>query len=59
MSARLVVDNPVVMTWCFEGEANVYAEAVLECFRDGKAFGKGRAAFILDSSVTSVRCAGG
>lgn len=30
MSARFVVDNSVVMSWCFENEGNSYAEAVLE-----------------------------
>ncbi|VBB41569.1 Ribonuclease VapC [uncultured Desulfatiglans sp.] len=30
MSARFVVDNSVVMSWCFEDEGNSYAEAVLE-----------------------------
>jgi predicted nucleic acid-binding protein len=38
MSARLVVDNSVVMAWCFEDEANAYADAVLECLHDGEAF---------------------
>ena len=30
MSARFVVDNSVVMSWCFEDEGNGYAEAVLD-----------------------------
>lgn len=30
MSARFVVDNSVVMSWCFDNEGNRYAEAVLE-----------------------------
>lgn len=38
MSARLVVDNSVVMGWCFEDEANAYADAVLECLDNGEAF---------------------
>ncbi|MFO7976712.1 MAG: type II toxin-antitoxin system VapC family toxin [Candidatus Hydrogenedentota bacterium] len=38
MSARLVVDNSVVMGWCFEDEANAYGDAVLECLDKGEAF---------------------
>ncbi len=38
MSARFVVDNSVVMSWCFEDEGNSYAEAVLESLEFGKAF---------------------
>jgi predicted nucleic acid-binding protein len=30
MSERFVVDNSIVMSWCFEDEGNSYAEAVLE-----------------------------
>lgn len=30
MSGRFVVDNSIVMTWCFIDEANQYADAVLE-----------------------------
>jgi predicted nucleic acid-binding protein len=30
MSTRFVVDNSVVMAWCFEDEPAGYAEAVLE-----------------------------
>jgi predicted nucleic acid-binding protein len=29
MSDRFVVDNSVVMTWCFQDEANPYADAIL------------------------------
>lgn len=29
MSDRFVVDNSVVMTWCFQDEANSYADAIL------------------------------
>jgi len=29
-AARFVLDNSVVMAWCFEDEANKYADAVLE-----------------------------
>jgi predicted nucleic acid-binding protein len=38
MSARFVVDNSVVMSWCFEEEENSYAEAVLESLEAGEAF---------------------
>ena len=37
MSARFVVDNSVVMGWCFENEGNRYAEAVLESLETGEA----------------------
>ncbi len=36
MSERLVVDNSVVMSWCFEDEGNGYAEAVLESLESGE-----------------------
>ena len=35
--ARFVVDNSVVMAWCFEDEASEYADAALECLEDGEA----------------------
>lgn len=38
MSARFVVDNSIVMSWCFEDEGNGYAEAVLESLETGEAF---------------------
>jgi predicted nucleic acid-binding protein len=38
MSARFVVDNSVIMSWCFEDEENGYAEAVLESLEAGEAF---------------------
>jgi len=38
MSVRFVVDNSVVMSWCFEDEGNGYAEEVLESLETGKAF---------------------
>ncbi len=38
MSAQFVVDNSVVMSWCFEDEGNSYAEAVLESLETGEAF---------------------
>ena len=31
MPARFVVDNSIVMAWCFKDEANSYSDAVLEC----------------------------
>lgn len=34
---RFVVDNSVVMAWCFEDEAGDYADAVLQCLEDGEA----------------------
>lgn len=38
MSYRFVIDNSVVMSWCFEGEGSIYAEAVLESLETGEAF---------------------
>jgi predicted nucleic acid-binding protein len=38
MSARFVVDNSVVMAWCFEDEADDYADVVLESLDAGMAF---------------------
>jgi predicted nucleic acid-binding protein len=38
MSAPFVVDNSVVMSWCFEDDGNSYAEAVLESLEYGEAF---------------------
>ncbi len=37
MPARFVVDNSVVMAWCFEDEASEYADAALECLENGEA----------------------
>lgn len=37
MSSRFVVDNSVVMAWCFEDEASRYADRVLECMVDAEA----------------------
>ena len=34
---RFVVDNSVVMAWCFEDEAGAYADAVLQRLEDGEA----------------------
>jgi len=38
MSSWFVVDNSVVMSWCFEDEGDGYAEAVLESLEAGRAF---------------------
>jgi len=38
MSIRLVVDNSVVMSWCFEDEGNSYAEGVLESLEYAEAY---------------------
>lgn len=38
MSTRFVVDNSVVMAWCFEDEGNSYADTVLESLESGEAF---------------------
>lgn len=35
---QFVVDNSVVMSWCFEDEGDSYAEVVLESLADGEAF---------------------
>jgi predicted nucleic acid-binding protein len=37
MAARFVVDNSVVMGWCFESEGNRYAEVVLQSLEAGEA----------------------
>jgi predicted nucleic acid-binding protein len=38
MTSRFVVDNSIVMTWCFADEGNEYTEAVLESFETAEAF---------------------
>jgi predicted nucleic acid-binding protein len=38
MFQQFVVDNSVVMSWCFEDEGNSYTEAVLDSLADGEAF---------------------
>lgn len=38
MSAGFVIDNSVVMSWCFEDEGNGYGLAVLESLAAGRAF---------------------
>ncbi len=37
MSSRFVIDSSVIMSWCFEGEGNDYAEAVLESLETREA----------------------
>jgi len=37
MSSRFVIDNSVVMSWCFEDEGSTYADAVLESLETGEA----------------------
>ena len=37
MPTRFVVDNSVVMEWCFQNEGNHYAEAVLESLEASEA----------------------
>lgn len=37
MAVRFVVDNSVVMAWCFGDEESPYADAVLESLIDGEA----------------------
>ncbi len=37
MSTRFVVDNSVVMTWCFQDEVAPYAEAVLDSLVEASA----------------------
>ena len=34
MKPDFVVDNSVVMAWCFEDESNPYSDAVLESLED-------------------------
>lgn len=35
--AEFVLDASVVMAWCFEDEANIYADAVLDRLRENRA----------------------
>jgi predicted nucleic acid-binding protein len=37
MSRRFVIDNSIVMTWCFKDEANLYADAILNSLTDAVA----------------------
>lgn len=36
-STRFVIDNSVVMAWCFEDKANAYADSVLESLESAEA----------------------
>lgn len=38
MKESFVVDNSIVMSWCFKDETNQYADAVLERLSDATAF---------------------
>jgi predicted nucleic acid-binding protein len=37
MGQRFVVDNSIVMTWCFKDEADPYADAVLKSLTENEA----------------------
>ena len=37
MGERFVMDNSIVMTWCFRDEASPYADAVLKSLEDNEA----------------------
>lgn len=38
MGESFVVDNSVVMTWCFKDKTNQYADAILDCLSEATAF---------------------
>lgn len=38
MGESFVVDNSVVMSWCFKDETNQYADAILDCLSEATAF---------------------
>ena len=38
VSDSFVIDNSVVMSWCFKDETNHYADAVLDCLLESTAF---------------------
>ena len=38
MASEFVIDNSVVMSWCFDDEANGYADDVLDLLALGKAY---------------------
>jgi len=38
MAGSFVVDNSVVMSWCFKDETNQYADAILDCLSEATAF---------------------
>jgi predicted nucleic acid-binding protein len=37
MEPKFVVDNSIVMTWCFQDEVDPYAEGVLDCLSKASA----------------------
>jgi len=37
MSDKLVIDNSVVMAWCFEDESSPYADMILDQLRFSEA----------------------
>ncbi len=37
MPERFVLDNSIVMSWCFQDEASAYADAVLDALEDSEA----------------------
>lgn len=37
METLFVIDNSVVMSWCFKDEANAYADSILENLKTGRA----------------------
>jgi predicted nucleic acid-binding protein len=37
MESRFVIDNSVVMAWCFEDESSYYADAALDYLKNAKA----------------------
>ena len=37
MTGRFVIDNSVVMSWCFGDETNPYADSVLESLKERRA----------------------
>lgn len=38
MNARFIIDNSIVMSWCFEDEENGYSDDVLESLEFGEAY---------------------
>jgi predicted nucleic acid-binding protein len=38
MIQEFVVDNSVVMSWCFQDETNKYSDAVLDCLASTSAY---------------------
>jgi hypothetical protein len=37
MPAKFVLDNSVVMAWCFQDKGNTYTETVLDSLENGEA----------------------